>query len=122
MGYHFVLNKATYPEAQNGGTLDVSVVVENKGVQHFPFNWPIELQLRSGGSIVARQTATANLTAWRTGLHTVSGSLSTSALPNGTYDLTIAILDPASNRPAVDFANTDRLSDGAYKIGVWTKN
>ncbi|MGG3282160.1 DUF4832 domain-containing protein [Paenibacillus solani] len=118
MGYHFVVSKATM---ENGSILDVSVHVENKGVQHFPFNWPVEIQLRSGGNIVARQKTSADLRTWKTGLHTASASLSTSTLPGGTYDLVIAILDPTTNRPAVDFANTDRLSDGAYKLGTWTK-
>ncbi|MEK3734163.1 MULTISPECIES: DUF4832 domain-containing protein [unclassified Paenibacillus] len=121
MGYHFVLNKASYPQQSNGSSLDVSVVVENKGVQHFPFNWPVEIQLRSGNAIVARQTVSADLTTWRTGLHTITGSLSTAALPSGTYDLAIAIIDPTTNQPGVDFANTNRLSDGTYKLGTWTK-
>ncbi|ANA82543.1 DUF4832 domain-containing protein [Paenibacillus glucanolyticus] len=121
MGYHFVVNKAAYPQANNGSTLDVSIHVENKGVQHFPFNWPVEIQLRSGGTIVARQSTSADLRTWRTGMHTVSGSISTSTLPSGTYELAIAILDPSTNRPGVDFANTDRLADGAYKLGTWTK-
>ena len=54
-------------------------------------------------------------------MHTVSGSISTSTLPSGTYELAIAILDPSTNRPGVDFANTDKLADGAYKLGTWTK-
>jgi len=122
MGYHFVVKKAAYPQEQSGSTLDVSVTVENKGVQHFPFNWPVEIQLRnSGGAIVARQSTSADLRTWRTGLHTVTGSLPTKTLPSGTYQLTVAILNPSTNQPAVDFANTDRLSDGAFKIGTWTK-
>ncbi|MFB4324892.1 DUF4832 domain-containing protein [Priestia sp. BR_2] len=121
MGYHFVVNKAAYPQVNSGSTLEVSVTVENKGVQHFPFNWPLEIQLRSGGQIVARQTTSADLTTWRTGQHTVTGSLPTNTLPSGTYELAIAILDPSTNQPAIDFANTNRLSDGAYKVGSWTK-
>ncbi|MEC0308828.1 DUF4832 domain-containing protein [Paenibacillus lautus] len=121
MGYHFVVNKAAYPQVNTGDTLDVSIVVENKGVQHFPFHWPVEVQLRSGGHIVARQSTSADLRTWRTGLHTASGSISTNALPHGTYELAIAILNPSTNQPGVDFANTERLSDGAYKIGTWTK-
>lgn len=121
MGYHFVLKKVAYPQENSGSALNVSVAVENKGVQHFPFNWPVEVQLRSGGHVVARQSTSADLRTWKTGLHTISGSISTNTLPNGTYELTIAILNPSTNQPGVDFANTERLSDGAYKIGTWTK-
>ncbi|WP_256992385.1 DUF4832 domain-containing protein [Paenibacillus sp. XY044] len=121
MGYHFVVKKAAYPQQNSGNKLDVTITVENKGVQHFPFNWPVEFQLRSAGNIVARQSTPADLRTWRTGLHTVSGSISTNTLPCGTYELTIAILNPATKQPAVDFANIGRLSDGAYKIGTWTK-
>ncbi|MGV2788593.1 DUF4832 domain-containing protein, partial [Clostridium perfringens] len=77
MGYHFVLKKVAYPQENSGSALNVSVAVENKGVQHFPFNWPVEVQLRSGGHVVARQSTSADLRTWRTGLHTVSGSIST---------------------------------------------
>ena len=120
MGYHFVVKKAAYPKVNTGDSLDVSIAVENKGFSTSRSTGLLKSR-RADGNIVARQTTSADLRTWRTGLNTASGSISTNTLANGTYELAIAILDPTTNQPGVDFANTERLSDGAYKIGTWTK-
>ncbi|SDT24995.1 protein of unknown function [Paenibacillaceae bacterium GAS479] len=121
MGYHFVLREVTRPTTITGSTFNVTVKVENKGVQHFPFNWPVEIQLRSGNTVVAKKVTTADLRTWKTGNYTITDSIPVSSLAAGTYDLAIAIINPETNTPGVDFANNDRLTDGAFKLGSVTK-
>jgi hypothetical protein len=38
-------------------------------------------------------------------------------LPEGTYNLCIAIIDPETNSPGIDLAITGKRSDGRYSIG-----
>lgn len=121
MGYHFVLKEVARPNVISGSSFNVTVKVENKGVQHFPFQWPVELQLRSGSTVVAKKVTTVDLRTWKTGNYTITDSIPVSSLAAGTYDLAIAIINPENNLPGVDFANTNRLSDGSFKLASVTK-
>ncbi|MEN1988228.1 DUF4832 domain-containing protein [Paenibacillus hubeiensis] len=121
MGYHFVVKEISHPSTITGNTFTPTIQIENKGVQHFPFAWAVEIQLRSGNTVVAKKTTSANLTTWKTGSYTLTDSIPVSGLASGTYDIAIAIIDPATNKPGVDFANTNRLADGAYKLSSVTK-
>lgn len=120
MGYHFVIKQAVHDaSAPQGGTLSVALTIENKGVQHFPFNWPVELQIRSGSTIHAKTTTSIQLKNWKTGTYTHNASIAIpSGLPAGSYTVAAAILDPATNAPAVDFANVGRLSDGSFPVST----
>ncbi|MGG4146512.1 DUF4832 domain-containing protein [Paenibacillus algorifonticola] len=121
MGYHFVVKEISHPAAITGSSLATTIKVENKGVQHFPFGWPVEIQLRSGNTIVAKKTTTADLRTWKTGTYTITDSIPVTGLAAGTYDIAIAIISPQTNAPGVDFANTNRLADGAFKLSSVTK-
>ncbi|MCM3748067.1 DUF4832 domain-containing protein [Paenibacillus pasadenensis] len=121
MGYHFVLQQASYPAAISGDSLQIALKVENKGVQHFPFSWPLELQLRSGDQVVATKRVDADLAKWTTGTRTVTDSIDVKLLASGIYEITVAIINPETGTPGVDFANTGRLADGAFKLGSVTK-
>ncbi|MDN4619776.1 DUF4832 domain-containing protein [Paenibacillus sp. PsM32] len=122
MGYHFVIKEVSHPTTLTGTSVAVTVKVENKGVQHFPFAWPLEIQLRKGDTVVAKKTTTANLTTWKTGSYTVTDSIPVaSSLAAGTYDIAVAIINPETNTPGVDFANTGKLTDGAFKVSTITK-
>ncbi|WP_020620926.1 DUF4832 domain-containing protein [Paenibacillus daejeonensis] len=120
MGYHLVVKQVTHNDsAVRGTSLSVALNVENKGVQHFPFNWPVELQIRSGSTVHARVVTGIQLKNWKTGSYTHTGSITLpSTLPAGTYTVALAILDPATNTPAVDFANTGRTADGAFPVST----
>ncbi|WDQ34588.1 DUF4832 domain-containing protein [Paenibacillus marchantiae] len=121
MGYHFVVKEISHPSTISGSTFTTTIKVENKGVQHFPFAWPVEIQLRSGNTVVAKKTTTVNLTTWKTGTYTLTDSIPVSSLAAGTYDIAIAIIDPETNKPGVDFANTNKLTDGSFKLSSVTK-
>lgn len=122
MGYHLVVKQVTHnASAQQGSSLSVALSVENKGVQHFPFNWPVELQIRSGSTVHARAVTGAQLKNWKTGTYAHTSSITVpSGLAAGSYTIALAILDPATNAPAVDFANTGRLADGSFPVSTLT--
>lgn len=122
MGYHLVVKQVTHDaSAQQGSSLSVALSVENKGVQHFPFNWPVELQIRSGSTVHARATTGIQLKSWKTGTYAHTSTITVPAgLPAGSYTVALAILDPATNSPAVDFANTGRLADGSFPVSTLT--
>ncbi|OXM13837.1 hypothetical protein CGZ75_21115 [Paenibacillus herberti] len=121
MGYHFVLKQVKHSSVINGNLFPVEVSVENKGVQHFPFNWSVEIQLRSEGKVVATKKTNADLTTWKTGSYTIADSIPTSGLPSGKYEISIAIINPETGLPGVDFANEGKYPDGAFKLGNVTK-
>ncbi|WP_018753109.1 DUF4832 domain-containing protein [Paenibacillus sanguinis] len=120
MGYHLVVKQVTHnASAASDSPLSVSLSIENKGLQHFPFNWPVELQIRSGSTVVARAVTDIQLKDWKTGAYSHTDSITIpSNLPAGTYTVALAILDPATNTPAVDFANTGRTADGAFPVST----
>lgn len=120
MGYHLVVKQVTHNDsAASGSSLSVSLSIENKGLQHFPFNWPVELQIRSGSTVVARTITDIQLKNWKTGTYAHTNSITIpSSLSAGTYTIALAILDPATNTPAVDFANTGRTTDGAFPVST----
>lgn len=123
MGYHFVVREVSHPATIPSNALAVEVKVENKGVHAFLFNWPVELQLRnSSDMIVSRKTAAIDLRNWNTGLHDLKESFTIPQnLPSGTYRIVIAILNPGTGAPAVDFANAGRTSDGGFQISTVVK-
>ncbi|SDT25019.1 protein of unknown function [Paenibacillaceae bacterium GAS479] len=121
MGYHFVLKEVTHPSAITGSSFEVKLTVENKGVQHFPFNWPLEIQLRKGDTVVAKKRTNVDLRTWKTGTYTITDSIPVSALAAGKYDVSVAIINPETSRAGIDFANEGRFSIGSYKLGTVTK-
>ncbi|WP_215163351.1 hypothetical protein [Paenibacillus sp. ISL-20] len=72
-------------------------------------------------TVVAKKTTTVDLTTWKTGAYTLTDSIPVSGLNTGTYDIAIAIIDPETNKPGVDVANTNRLTDGSFKLSSVTK-
>nr|WP_285891260.1 DUF4832 domain-containing protein [Paenibacillus pasadenensis] len=121
MGYHLVLKEVTHPAALAGSSFKITLKVENAGVQHFPFHWPLELQLRKGDTVVAKKRTTADLRTWRTGTYTVTDSIPIASLASGKYDISVAIINPETSRAGIDFANKGRFPIGSYKLGSVSK-
>ncbi|SDS38384.1 protein of unknown function [Paenibacillaceae bacterium GAS479] len=122
MGYHFVLKQATYPSLVTGGSLPVNLTIENKGMQHFPFNWKLEVFVYYGKNLVSRTATNADLTTWKTGTHKVDVTLPVEHLPSGnSYEVYVGIMNPETSLPGVDFANEGKHQNGTFKLGNITK-
>lgn len=123
IGYRFVLESVAYQKTvKQGGGVYVSLVVDNKGVAPFYYPWPLELSLvDASGQVVARTVTNEDIRSWVPGLTKTTQFLSVpTSVPAGTYSLRVAILDPDTKQPGVDFAIQGKRADGRYELGSVT--
>ncbi|GAB4362981.1 MAG: DUF4832 domain-containing protein [Calditrichia bacterium] len=120
LGYRFVLKEVENGAAVNRGEkLEITIQVENKGVAPFYFPWPLVVYLLdSAGEVSLQQDSGIDIRQWLPGSHTVSGKINIpAALAPGSYEIRLAIHDPASGKPGVLFANTGKDEEGRYRVG-----
>lgn len=124
-GYRFVVTDATVPVSVNaGGTLGLSFTVANRGSAPFYYAWPIEVSLLDDNrSVVWSTTLSTDIRTWLPGnSYAVNASFTVpTSVPNGTYTLALAILDPAGGKPSLRFANTNYYTGGRTplaRVGV----
>ena len=118
MGYRFVLRKFTYPSVvRTNGKLAFTSWWENKGVAPCYKPFPLALRLKNDRQSVIL-TTDADIRTWLPGDNLYDNTVSVPPdLPEGEYDLEIAILDRASNQPKVKLAISGMSLDGWYKLG-----
>jgi hypothetical protein len=121
LGYRFTIKQATFTSTTaTGGAMDVAFSVTNVGSAPFYYDWPVEVSLLDAGHAVAWRATTfadVDIRQWLPGTTAmVRGSFNPS-VPAGTYTIAIAILDPASNRPSLRFANTNYYNGGRTPLG-----
>ena len=119
LGYRFVIRAVDHAAAAApGGSLAISLTVENKGVAPFYFDWPLVAYLvAADGSTAMMQELAADIRTWLPGVHTLSLMLNLPAdLPASEYDVKLAIHDPLTGAPGVMFANTGRDEAGRYLV------
>ncbi len=118
MGYRFVLRKFNYPkEVRPHGKLAFSSWWENKGVAPAYRNWPLAIRLRN-----ARRTEVlvtdSDIRQWLPGDNLFDSAVSLPLdMPEGEYELEVAILEPRTRRPYVRLAIEGRREDGWYPHG-----
>ncbi len=124
-GYRYVITDATIPTTVNAGsTLSFSFTVANRGSAPFYYQWPIEVSLLDSNKAVAWSTTlSTDIRTWMPGnSYPVSASVTVpSSVATGTYTLALTVLDPAGNKPALRFANTNYYNGGRTplaKVGV----
>ncbi|WP_308636392.1 DUF4832 domain-containing protein [Paenibacillus silvisoli] len=135
LGYRFVLSQATFTEnVAPGGTMNVSFQVTNKGSSPFYYGWPVEASLlKSDGTVAWKGVFQDDIRTWLPGtgwnkttraynqaaaVNTVNAVFTIPrSVPNGTYTLTLTILDPSGWKPSVRFANTNYYTGGRTPIG-----
>ena len=121
MGYRFVLRKFTYPDVvRPGGQLAFTSWWENKGVAPAYRNWPLALRLRGAGGTRLLVTD-SDIRNWLPGDVVYDDAVFVGlGLPEGEYDLDLAIVEPASREPHVRLAVAGRMRDGWYNLGKIT--
>ena len=118
MGYRLALRELTHPKAvQVGRKLLVDMAWENVGVAPPYRRYPLAFELRGEGGRACRLTCEADVRKWLPGTHTALELLQIPAdIAPGTYELNLALLDPAHGTPAVRLAVAGRGDDGWYPL------
>ncbi len=118
MGYRFVLRKFAYPEAvAPHGQIHISMWWENKGVA--PAYKKYTLAVRIKNDIRSEIFATgADVRTWLPGDIIYEDKLYLPHdMPEGEYELAVAIVDPVSYKPKIKLAIKGMENDGWYTMG-----
>ena len=118
MGYRIVLRKFSYePVLAANGRLGFNTWWENKGVAPPYRNFPVALRLKNGAKQQVFVTG-ADIRKWLPGDVVYDDAVFVSPdMPAGNYDLSLAIVDPASRLPKVKLAIAGVQPDGWYPMG-----
>ncbi|PWK16466.1 DUF4832 domain-containing protein [Tumebacillus permanentifrigoris] len=123
IGYRFVIRSASFPDkVRQGGHVPVTLVVDNQGVAPFYYPWPLELSLvDEAGAVVASTVTSEDIRRWQPGqIQTIQYLSVPPGLAQGSYTLHVAILDPDTKQPGVEFAIQGKRQDGRYPLGELT--
>ena len=118
MGYRFVLRKFSWPsELRPQARLPFKTWWENKGVAPCYRDFPLALRL-SGNGRKEILTTDADIRHWLPGdIIYDSAVVIPWDMPEGEYELDLAIIDPRTREPKIRLAIDGRRPDGWYSIG-----
>lgn len=119
LGYRFVIRKIEHTAVVNRGEeFSFTLIVENKGVAPFYFNWPLIMYLvGSSGQTAFTYTSQIDIRTWLPGENINQDTfIIPTTLEPAVYQLKIAIHDPGIDKPAIRFANTNRDTQGRYLV------
>jgi hypothetical protein len=117
MGYRLVLRRFSYPTVIEGnGKLSFGSWWENKGVAPCYKQYKLALRLKNQQYDKTFITQT-NVKEWLPGDIVCDDAVFVSQVPNGTYDLQLAIVDQQTIEPKIRLAIQGRLPDGWYNLG-----
>ncbi len=128
-GYRFVLDNLTLPSTITaGGGFTVTSKWSNVNVAPTYIPWNVMVQLRNNATIVWQGKSSLDL---RKLLPTTNNSVDTplqvtdsfnlpSSVPNGTYTVTVQIVDPNTYYHPLNLAIQGKQSDGSYLLGSIT--
>jgi hypothetical protein len=118
MGYRFVLRKFTYPATvRPQGKLAFTTWWENKGVAPCYKEFPLAVRLKNAQRTEVFRTG-ADIRKWLPGDNLYDSAVFVPfGMPQGEYDIGVAIIDPQSALPAVKLAIAGAGADGWYDLG-----
>lgn len=118
MGYRFVLRKFTYPSMVSpNDKLPFTTWWENKGVAPCYRKFPLALRLTNGKRTEVLETD-ADIRSWLPGDNLYDDAVFVPFdMPEGDYDLDIALLDARTRNPKVKLAIAGITGDGWYRLG-----
>jgi hypothetical protein len=136
LGYRFVISEITYPKkVALGDPCCISFKVKNTGSSPFYYNWPLEVSLldpKTKEVVWKQKCHDVDIRKWMPGDewdkaaqgyrtpaedNLVNQTLKISGIPEGEYFLSLAILDPAGDRPCVRFAIKNYYKGGRHPMG-----
>jgi hypothetical protein len=118
MGYRFVLRRFSYPnQVHPNGWLPIKSWWENKGVAPCYKDFTLALRLFSDNQSIVLPTD-AVVKEWLPGDNIYDHSLFIpDHLPEGIYELQVAVVDRRNHEPRVNLAIEGRKDDGWYQLG-----
>jgi len=118
MGYRFVLRKFTYPSVvRPQGKLEFASWWENKGVAPCYRRFPLALRIQNANRTEVLVTD-ADIRNWLPGDNLYDDAVFIPAdMPQGEYELDLAILGRLRTEPAVKLAIAGMKRDGWYGLG-----
>jgi hypothetical protein len=121
IGYRFVLRRLEYSKTVKPGTMmPVHMWWLNAGIAPVYAEYDLKLQLRSSKTST-RISIPVDVRKWLPGDAVFDGTVYIpDDLPDDTYEVRVAMLDPRTERPAIRFAIEGRQDDGWYAVGQLT--
>ena len=118
MGYRYVLRKFTYPvSVRSRGKLAFTSWWENKGVAPCYRRFPLALRLQNAQRIQILVTD-ADIRSWLPGDVVYDDAVFLpEEMPEGEYDLALALVDPVNRDPKVKLAIAGSNAGGWYPLG-----
>ncbi len=119
MGYRFVLRRFTYPpKIQQNEKLNFTSWWENVGVAPCYKDFIIAIRLKSDQNEAVMISPEVNLKEWLPGDVVFDNAVFIpSDLPEGNYDIQIALVDRQKHEPQVNLAIEGKTAEGWYQLG-----
>lgn len=120
MGYRFYIKKSEYPTtATVGKSLGGIITISNQGVAPFYYKWPFRLSLIDSKGKKSNYKLNIDITKIYIGENKLKYSVNLDKnLTPGTYKMNLSVLNPGTNKPAVQFANESASEAKTYDIGT----
>jgi hypothetical protein len=113
MGYQFQLKSIKHNQKLlHNDSLELAIEAENEGVAPFPYPWKIEVALiGDDGTIAERERVDTDVRNWLPGTFRIEARF-VPRVPPGRYRIAVGMIDPATNRAAIKFANRLERTSG----------
>lgn len=117
MGYRFVLRRFSYPATvRKNGKLSFESWWENKGVAPCYKDYQLTIRLKNDKHSEIFITE-AKIKEWLPGDNLYNNAVFPQALPEGEYEIQIALIDKQSPDRTINLAIEGKLKDGWYNLG-----
>ncbi|EJO5347339.1 DUF4832 domain-containing protein [Clostridium botulinum] len=120
IGYRYTITRIQYSYINSPGqSLIGSISIKNSGVAPFYFKWPIQLILEGPkGKIVQKQNLNYDIRNLLPGNVDIPFQIPLNKnLPSGIYKVKVCILNPETNKPAIEFANFGCKNSKVCNVG-----
>jgi hypothetical protein len=120
LGYRFYIPQVKMPRwVLMQDHLDLELTIENRGVAPLYFDWPSQMYLIDRrGEIRAARPVSIDLRKILPGVpYTASFAIPLDGVPNGSYQVGFAILDPLTQEPAIRLAMENSRTDLIQVLG-----
>ncbi|NHA68273.1 cell wall-binding repeat-containing protein [Phycicoccus flavus] len=118
-GFRYQVTSATFGAITAGQTMSVALALRNQGVAPTYERWQTNLVFKdAAGRRLATVPLSLDLRGRLPGSSTYSQNVTAPALPPGSYDVAVEVVDPQNYSPKMRLANTDRDDDGSYILGA----
>jgi hypothetical protein len=118
MGYRFVLRRFTFPTTVDASRkLAFTSWWENKGDAPAYRQYPLALRLKSEKNVSILMTD-VDIRTWLPGDNLYNSDVFVPySVPDGDYQIEVALIDPATRKPKIKLAIEGQTSDGWYSMG-----